>query len=313
MPLCTFDQTHHPHRPPPPRSTLKTTANQQQTPGEQPIILLLRFLFPRLSSVRSPPCATPTSALHLLARHHFHSSQQDAQLQGRLRLWLLAADGMPWNPSLSHLALWGPDAVLRCPRAPRRVRRDPRSTPQCGWRHRAPRSSLEAPSSEHSASFSSLHKSATLLHCFPFIGTPSLFDFFSAARCGCFCLQTTSSPLQDEQLQALLLQFFGTVHCRWDGVEELCSFQGMAWRPTGAAHCIKAASILHHAVFTEPPMGARLQQALGQRVRGWMSTTQSRSRRCGRVGVLIEATSDASDPGEALHAITPTWEAVPVC
>lgn len=148
---------------------------------------------------------------------------------------------------------------------------------------------------------------------FPFIGTPSLFDFFSAARCGCFCLQTTSSPLQDEQLQALLLQFFGTVHCRWDGVEELCSFQGMAWRPTGAAHCIKAASILHHAVFTEPPMGARLQQALGQRVRGWMSTTQSRSRRCGRVGVLIEATSDASDPGEALHAITPTWEAVPVC
>lgn len=129
MPLCTFDQTHHPHRPPPPRSTLKTTANQQQTPGEQPIILLLRFLLPRLSSVRSPPCATPTNALHLLARHHFHSSQQDAQLQGRLRLWLLAADGMPWNPSLSHLALLGPDAVLRCPRAPRRVRRDPRSTP----------------------------------------------------------------------------------------------------------------------------------------------------------------------------------------
>lgn len=129
MPLCTFDQTHHPHRPPPPRSTLKTTANQQQTPGEQPIILLLRFLFPRLSSVRSPPCATPTNALHLLARHHFHSSQQDAQLQGRLRLWLLAADGMPWNPSLSHLALLGPDAVLRCPRAPAESAEIPEAPP----------------------------------------------------------------------------------------------------------------------------------------------------------------------------------------
>lgn len=107
---------------------------------------------------------------------------------------------------------------------------------------------------------------------FPFIGTPSLFDFFSSTGCACFCLQTTSSPPQDEHLQALqalfLLQFFGTVHCRWDGAEKLCSFQGMAWRPTGAAHCIKAAGILHHAVYTEPPMGARLQQALGQRVRG---------------------------------------------
>lgn len=39
---------------------------------------------------------------------------------------------------------------------------------------------LEASSGEHSASFSSLHKPATLLHCFPFIGTPSLFDYFTS-------------------------------------------------------------------------------------------------------------------------------------
>lgn len=171
------------------------------------------------------------------------------------------------------LSFLGPDAVLRCPRAPPAESAEiPEAPPPSADGVTEPLGPLEASSGEHSAWFSLLHKPATLLHCFPFIGTPSLFDFFSSTGCACFCLQTTSSPPQDEHLQALqalfLLQFFGTVHCRWDGAEELCRFQGMAWRPTGAAHCIKAAGILHHAVYTEPPMGARLQQALGQRVRG---------------------------------------------
>jgi hypothetical protein len=152
-------------------------------------------------------------------------AQQNVQLQGRLLLWLLAADGMPWNPSLSHFALLGPDAaVLRCLKAPPSSPPSPEAPSVDGVTE--PLSPLEHPSlfsGESSASFSLLHKPATLLHCFPFIGTPSMFDacdFFSAARCGCFICQPrrASSKTSNSNASKPSSYFDSSEPCTADGM-----------------------------------------------------------------------------------------------
>lgn len=221
MPLCTFDQTHHLQRPSPPRSTLKTTANQQQTRGEQPIILLLRFLFPRLSSVRSSPCATP--------RTPFISSPGTTSARAnRMPICKAGCVFGCWQltgcrGTLLSLSESPPAESAEIPEAP----------PPSVDGVTEPLGPLEASSGEHSASFSLLHKPATLLHCFPFIGTPSLFDFFSSTGCACSFVckpRRVRSKMSISKPSKPSSCFNSSEPCTADGMVARSSAVSKAWR-----------------------------------------------------------------------------------